>query len=98
MLYTLQIFLITCILLCTLFAIYYSFKSRKETHPRKRGLFTARTNMFMGGMLIFIALIQLFLYSGSSLRMLFGVIFILLGLFNLVAGIRNHSYFGRMKQ
>jgi hypothetical protein len=55
-------------------------------------------NMSMGFMLIFISLIQMFLFSGSTLRVVIGALFFLLGLFNLFAGLRNHSHYTRLPQ
>lgn len=76
--------------------VFYSYKSRRNADGRLRGLYAARMNICMGIMLLFIALIQIF-YPGSTLRVIIGAIFMLLGLFNLFAGIRNHGYFSRMK-
>jgi hypothetical protein len=76
--------------------VFYSYKSRRSADGRLRGLFAARMNICMGIMLLFISLIQIF-YPGSTLRVIIGAIFMLLGLFNLFAGIRNHGYFSRLK-
>lgn len=75
----------------------YSFRSRRTTDKRLHGLYASRMNISMGLMLIFIALIQMFMFSGSSLRVAVGALFLLLGLFNLFAGMRNHSYFTRLQ-
>jgi hypothetical protein len=53
----------------------------------------------MGLMLILIAPVQMLIFTGSSVRVVVGAVFCLLGLFNLFAGLRNHSHFTRlMKQ
>lgn len=73
----------------------YSYRSRRTADAKLRGLYAARMNISMGLMLIFIALIQMFLFSGSTLRVVVSGLFMLLGLFNLFAGLRNHSHFKR---
>ncbi len=83
--------IVTCVL-----SALYSFRSRRSTDGRMRGLYASRMNISMGLMLIFIAIIQMFLFSGSSIRVVIGALFFLLGLFNLFAGMRNHSHFSRL--
>jgi uncharacterized membrane protein len=55
-------------------------------------------NICMGLMLIFIAALMMILFTGSSVKVVVGGLFILLGLFNLFAGLRNHSHFARLPQ
>lgn len=89
--------LLVAVILITLFAsVYFSFKYRRQTSRRARGLDAAKMNISMGIMLIAISLVQLLLFTGSSTRVVIGAIFLLLGLFNLFAGIRNHAMFKRM--
>jgi hypothetical protein len=52
----------------------------------------------MGAMLISIAIIQLFLFTGSTVRVIVGAVMLLLGLFNLFAGIRNYGLYDRIKE
>ncbi|WP_130613256.1 YtpI family protein [Cohnella abietis] len=85
------IILVTCCL-----SAFNSFRARRSTEVRLRGLYTSRMNISMGLMLIFIAFFQMFMFSGSSVRVVIGSLFLLLGLFNLFAGIRNHSHFTRL--
>jgi hypothetical protein len=47
----------------------------------------------MGVMLIAIAVSQLFFFTDSVVRRSFGVVCVLLGLFNLFAGLRNRKHF-----
>jgi hypothetical protein len=83
--------IVTCVLSAS-----YSFRSRRANDGLLRGLHTSKMNISMGLMLIFIAIIQMFLFSGSSLRVVIGALFFLLGLFNLFAGLRNYSQFTRL--
>jgi hypothetical protein len=55
-------------------------------------------NISMGLMLISISVIQLFLFTGSSVRVVVGAVMLLLGLFNLFAGIRNYGIYNRIKE
>jgi len=55
-------------------------------------------NISMGTMMLAIALIQIALFEPSTVRVIVGVVFLLIGLFNLFAGVRNHSIFSRMEE
>ncbi|MCR8657957.1 YtpI family protein [Paenibacillus sp. T3-5-0-4] len=90
-----QWFLSPVIFLSVLFAIYYSIKSRQAKDPIKKGILGGKLNISMGIMLIFISFVQLFLSNESTLRIVLGAIFLVLGIFNLFAGLRNISYFQR---
>ncbi|HTG68217.1 MAG TPA: YtpI family protein [Candidatus Udaeobacter sp.] len=81
------------ILISLVFSAIFSFKSRRSADARTRAVFSARMNISMGIMLLFIALVQLFLSGGSTLRIVIGAIFLLLGVFNLFAGLRNLSLY-----
>jgi hypothetical protein len=73
-----------------------SYRSRRAADGRMRGLYASRMNISMGLMLVFIAIIQMFLFSGSTLRVIVGALFMVIGLFNLFAGMRNHSHYSRL--
>ncbi|MFF2888848.1 YtpI family protein [Paenibacillus sp. NPDC057967] len=92
----LQWLLFPGILITLALSTVFSFKSRRATDPRTRGIQAARMNISMGGMLLFIAAVQLFLSAESTLRIVIGAIFIVIGLFNLFAGIRNLSVYRSM--
>jgi len=98
MLETVQVGLFLLIVLTLALSIYFSFRFRRERDPKQRGLYSARLNICMGIMLVLIAVTQLFFFSDTAFRRIFGTICLLLGLFNLFAGIRNHSHFQRMSQ
>lgn len=78
-------------------SFYYSIKSRKSPSVKYRGLYAANTNIGMGAMLIAVACIQLFLFPNSWVRLIVGLVFLLLGSFNLFAGLRNHGVYRWMK-
>lgn len=79
-----------------IFSVFYSFRSRQAQEPKLRGLYSARMNIAMGVMLIVIAVTQLFFFNDSNVRRVFGTVCVLLGLFNLFVGLRNHSLFNRL--
>lgn len=83
--------LLTCIL-----SVVFSFKSRRSTDPKLRGLNGARMNISMGAFLLLAALVQLVLFEPDTLRVIVGSVFLLLGLFNIFSGLRNYSHFSRM--
>lgn len=88
-----QWLLVPGILISLVFSAIFSFKSRRSADARTRAVFSARMNISMGVMLLFIALVQLFLSGGSTLRIVIGAIFLVLGVFNLFAGFRNLSLY-----
>jgi len=84
------------IVLFSLLSVFFSIRARRARDGRLRRLYAARMNISMGVMLILIAVIQIFMFSVSTMRVIIGTVFLLLGLFNLFAGLRNHSHFSRM--
>ncbi|MCM3747968.1 YtpI family protein [Paenibacillus pasadenensis] len=87
----LQWILIAGIIASSVFSVINSFRSRRSKDANQRALYAAKMNISMGVMLILIAFIQMFVYTGSTLRVIVGAVFMLLGLFNIFAGIRNRS-------
>ncbi|WP_334073948.1 MULTISPECIES: YtpI family protein [Paenibacillus] len=76
-------------------SIFFSIKSRRSLDARTRGIAQAKSNISMGTMLIVLALIQMLIFSGSTVRVVVGALFMVLGAFNIFAGIRNHGFFSR---
>ncbi|MGI2295452.1 YtpI family protein [Paenibacillus sp. GXUN7292] len=89
----LQWFFAPGIMITLVLSVVFSFKGRREQAQNIRGLHTARMNISMGIMLIFIAGVQLLLSAESTMRIVIGALFLVLGIFNLFAGLRNHSIF-----
>ncbi|THF73310.1 YtpI family protein [Cohnella fermenti] len=81
------------VIVSSVLSVFFSYRSRRSSDTILRGLYGARMNICLGLTLILLALIQMLLFSGSTLRVIIGAIFLVLGLFNLFAGMRNHSYF-----
>ncbi|PYI57072.1 YtpI family protein [Paenibacillus flagellatus] len=78
--------------------VLFSFRYRRQQSRKARGIDAAKMNMCMGVMLVAISFIQLLLFTGSSVRVIVGAVMLLLGLFNLFAGIRNHGLYTRIKE
>ncbi|CAM4440065.1 MAG: YtpI family protein [Paenibacillus macerans] len=97
MIQTIQYILYAVLIIACVCSVFFSFKSRRSLDPKVRGLSAAKTNISMGVTLIILALIQMFMFSGSSLRVVIGALFMVLGAFNIFAGIRNHGIFSRQK-
>lgn len=85
------------ILATLILSVGFSFRSRRSADPVLRGLLAARMNICLGLMLILLALLQMFIYSGSTLRVIVGSVFLVLGIFNLFAGLRNHAFFTKRR-
>jgi cell division protein FtsW (lipid II flippase) len=90
----LTLFILICLFLGL--TLFYSIRSRRESDAAKRGLYTARMNICMGLMLVLIAITQIFFFSESSFRRIFGTVLVLIGVFNVFVGIRNHGHFDRL--
>lgn len=97
MLEKIQVILSVLIVITLLFTVYYSFRYRRGQDATTRGLYASRMNIAMGLMLTVIAVSQLFFFTDSVTRRIFGTVCLLLGLFNLFAGIRNHIHFSRQR-
>lgn len=84
---------------CSLFgSVLFSVRYRRQLSRKARGLDAAKMNMCMGAMLTSVSIIQLFLFTGSTVRFVVGTVMLLLGLFNLFAGIRNYGLYNRLKE
>ncbi|UVI31886.1 YtpI family protein [Paenibacillus spongiae] len=82
----------------SLFAsVFFSYKTRRSRDGRQRGLNASMMNISMGIMLLLFALLFMLVYSGSTVKVIIGTLFIVIGLFNLFAGLRNHSIYRAMK-
>lgn len=92
-----QITLFTFIVIMLILSVFYSLRYRRQQNMKLRGLYAARMNICMGIMLIAIAVTQLFFFHDSVLRRSFGTICLLIGLFNLFAGIRNHQISSKLQ-
>lgn len=87
--------LYAALIVSSICSIVFSLKSRRSLDPRTRGLAQAKMNISMGFMLIVLALIQMFMFSGSTVRVVVGALFMVLGAFNIFAGIRNLGIISR---
>jgi len=81
------------------YTVYCSFKYRRQRDADLRGLYQARMNIGMGGALTLLALNILLLIPGTNVSFAVGIVFLLIGLYNLYAGARNHALFsGRLRK
>ncbi|WP_309121482.1 YtpI family protein [Paenibacillus sp.] len=78
-------------------SVVFSFRSRRSTDPKSRGLNAALMNLSMGALLILASLVQVVLFEPDTVRIIVGAMFLLIGLFNLFAGFRNYGRFSRMR-
>jgi len=87
--------LLALVVVLSVLSVYYVFKSRRAGEPGLRGLYGARSNISMGALVIAIACLYMLLFSGSTLKVIVVAVLILLGLFNIFAGLRNHAFYSR---
>lgn len=90
-----QYVLSTGFIAALLSSIVFAVRSRSQQDPQKRGLLAARTNISMGIMLLSVATLQLIDFTMSWLRFFVLIMFALVGLFNLFAGLRSNRDFSR---
>ncbi len=80
-------------LACT---VFFSITARRQQDPVKRGVYFARMNIMIGVLFLTLSTAQLFLSPYSSWRVAFAILVLLIGLYNLFVGIRNHGMYTRM--
>lgn len=93
MLFIVQSILYFIAVLFLIGSIYFSFKRRRGTSQMEQGLAASKMNICMGLMLVTLGIMQLFITIQTWVNFTVGIVFALLGLFNLFAGIRNHSIY-----
>lgn len=98
MVQTFQYILSASILITLGLSVYYAIRYRRHPDPIERGVLSARMNICMGLMLILLSVTQLFFFTDTAVRRVIGTIFLLIGLFNLYSGIRNHSLFAKKRK
>jgi uncharacterized membrane protein len=87
--------LLGVIVLFAILSVFFSFRYRRSQDHSVRGFHQAHMNICMGIMLVAIALTQIIMFKSDWLRSIIGAIFLLIGLFNLFAGIRNRRIYAQ---
>ncbi|NMO95503.1 YtpI family protein [Paenibacillus lemnae] len=90
--------LIALLAISTLAAARNSIYARRKKDPLDRGMHRASTNIWMGVMLVVLSVLAMFMFSGSTLAVIVEAIFMVLGAFNIFAGIRSRSYLNRQQK
>lgn len=91
--YNIQSILYGAAIVFLLASIYYSYKRRRANSAKAMGVASSKMNVCMGSMLIALGIIPLFINVQSWVHFTVGIVFTLLGLFNLFAGLRNLSLY-----
>ncbi len=86
-------FTITSLFLTIIFGIQY----RMMKQPLGRKIGQAIMNMFMGLTLILFAINQ-FLIDLTNIRMIIASLLLILGLINLIMGIRNYKFYKNLSK
>lgn len=90
--------LIAIFAVAMVFAALNSIRSHRSSDAASAGLYRSWTNIWMGGMLVVLALILMFVFTGSTLSVIVEALFLIMGAYNVFAGIRNRSYYARLQQ
>ncbi|GAB2723018.1 YtpI family protein [Paenibacillus thermoaerophilus] len=91
-----QIIMLGLLLAITCVSVYFSIRTRRLKGRKARGLSAAKTNISMGIMLIFAAVTLLFLFVDTGTRRTVATVFLIIGVFNLYAGLRSYSAYMRL--
>ncbi|QYY43436.1 YtpI family protein [Aneurinibacillus thermoaerophilus] len=91
-----SIFAIVIILSATI-AIYYAITWRSQPGVIAR-IYQARMNIGMGIFLLGVGTNQLMFDDVDTIRLVIGIIFLFIGAVNLIMGIRNLTYFTKLKR
>ncbi|MEI0735796.1 YtpI family protein [Paenibacillus sp. JTLBN-2024] len=75
-------------------AALYSSRSRRAKDARERGIYGAVTNIFMGIMLVVLALIAMFMFRGSTVAVIIEAVFLVLGAFNILPASATAAILG----
>lgn len=78
-------------------AAWNSINSRRKSDPLDRGKLQASMNIWMGVMLVALSVIAMLMFSGSTPAVIVEAVFMVLGAFNIFAGLRSRSYYSRQK-
>ncbi|WP_238654778.1 YtpI family protein [Paenibacillus piscarius] len=78
-------------------AAVYSYSSRRAADPLVKGAKRSVMNMLLGGMLVTLSLMSMFIFRGSTLNIVIEAVFLVLGLFNIFSGLRSYSYYSRAR-
>lgn len=78
-------------------AALYSINARRKPDPLDRGISLALMNICMGIMLVALAFISMLMFSGSTPAVIVEAAFLVLGAFNIFAGLRSRSFYSRQK-
>lgn len=76
---------------------YFSVTGRRSKDQLDRAIYGATTNIMMGCMLIILAFIFMLIFSGSTVSIVIEALFLVLGAFNIFAGLRNRGYYKKIK-
>ncbi|MGF7046572.1 hypothetical protein J2T13_001070 [Paenibacillus sp. DS2015] len=76
---------------------YFSLRSRRSSNPTERGMYGAQMNILMGVMLVILSIIFMFIFKGSTPAIIVEALFLILGAFNIFAGIRNRGFYANQK-
>ncbi|AMA73980.1 YtpI-like protein [Aneurinibacillus thermoaerophilus] len=91
-----SIFTIVIILSATI-AIYYAITWRSQPGVIAR-IYQARMNIGMGIFLLGVGTNQLMFDDVDTIRLVIGIILLFIGAVNLIMGIRNLTYFTKLKR
>ncbi len=88
----------TLLIVQLLLTVYFSFRARRAKDMTVRMIHFARMNIMIGVTFLTLSLAQLFLSPYSWWRVAFAIVVMLIGLYNLYVGIRNHGFYVRKQK
>ncbi|MHA6529571.1 YtpI family protein [Paenibacillus sp. BAC0078] len=79
-------------------AAVYSFSSRRAQDPLEKGIKRSIMNIMLGGMLVSLSLICMFMFRGSTSNIIVEALFLLIGAFNIFSGLRSYGFYSRNRR
>lgn len=76
-------------------AAIFSLSSHRATNPHVKGLKRSIMNVLLGGMLVTLSFISMFLFRGSTVNIIIEAAFFLIGAFNIFSGLKSYQYYSR---
>ncbi|PWA11125.1 hypothetical protein DCC39_09810 [Pueribacillus theae] len=81
------------IVISIMFYFFYKVKSFRTKAPAEKSWINTKANIAIGNFLLFFGLNQIFIYYNSTITIIVGSVFILLGLANIILGYRAYRYY-----
>lgn len=81
------------IVISFIFYLFFRIKGFRTKPPAEKRWVNTKANIAVGSFLTFFGINQIFVYPDSTITLIIGIVFILLGLANAILGYRAYRYY-----